>query len=248
VVVTTPAGEGGPLEPGEYCRRIEAYLCRKNDGHLVRIVGPSFERVTGWARLGIPLKVAFQGIDRAFERYHGKDRRRRPIHIDFCEADVLESFEAWRRAVGASIAESARESGGDDRAPTRRRLSLTAHLDRVLVRLSSFLAAQASPPDLRALVERVAHEVGGLRDGARGLRGNARREVVDRLASLDRELVEGALRLAPDGLVAEARAAAREELVSLRDRMAESAYDETLRRLSAREIRARLQLPTLALD
>jgi hypothetical protein len=127
-------------------------------------------------------------------------------------------------------------------------LSLTAHLDRVLVRLSSFLAAQASPPDLRALVERVAHEVGGLRDGARGLRGNARREVVDRLASLDRELVEGALRLAPDGLVAEARAAAREELVSLRDRMAESAYDETLRRLSAREIRARLQLPTLALD
>ena len=33
----------------QYCREIEAYLCRKNDGHLVRIVGPAFEQVCGWA-------------------------------------------------------------------------------------------------------------------------------------------------------------------------------------------------------
>ena len=24
---------------GEYCREIEAYLCRRNEGHLIRIVG-----------------------------------------------------------------------------------------------------------------------------------------------------------------------------------------------------------------
>ena len=54
------------MEPSEYCREIEAYLCRKNDGHLIRIVGPSFERVSGWAERGVPLKVAFRGIDRYF--------------------------------------------------------------------------------------------------------------------------------------------------------------------------------------
>ena len=70
----------------EYCREIEAYLCRKNDGHLIRIVGPSFERVCGWAAQGIPFKIACQGIDRYFVRYYAKGPRRRPVQIDFCEA------------------------------------------------------------------------------------------------------------------------------------------------------------------
>jgi hypothetical protein len=38
-------------DPGRYCRDIETYLCRKNDGHLIRIVGPAFELVTGWAHI-----------------------------------------------------------------------------------------------------------------------------------------------------------------------------------------------------
>ena len=76
-----------------YCRDIEAYLCRKNDGHLIRVVGPSFELVSGWAARGVPLKVAYQGIDRYFERYYRKGPRRRPVKVDFCEADVLDVFD-----------------------------------------------------------------------------------------------------------------------------------------------------------
>jgi hypothetical protein len=84
----------------DYCREIETYLCRKNDGHLIRVTGPSFDLVAGWARQGVPLKVACAGIDRCFERYYRKGPRRRPVKIDFCEADVLDVFDEWRRAVG----------------------------------------------------------------------------------------------------------------------------------------------------
>src|SRR5690242_13780319 len=92
------------MSPAEFCREIEAYLCRKNDGHLIRIVGPVFGTVTGWAEQGIPLKVAFQGIDRYFDRATQKGRvaRRRPVPIQFCEADILDAFDAWRRALGLS--------------------------------------------------------------------------------------------------------------------------------------------------
>ena len=45
-----------------YCRQLEAYLCRKNDGHLIRIVGPTFEQVCGWAARGVPIKVAEETI------------------------------------------------------------------------------------------------------------------------------------------------------------------------------------------
>ena len=70
-----------PESPEDYSRQVEAYLCRKNDGHLIRIVGPVFEQVCGWALRGVPLKVAFAGIDRCFERYYAKGPRRRPLRI-----------------------------------------------------------------------------------------------------------------------------------------------------------------------
>lgn len=90
------------MSPAEFSREIEAYLCRKNDGHLIRIVGPVFEKVCGWAARGVPLRVAFQGIDRYFERRQAKGpaANRRPARVEFCEPDVLDAFDAWRRAVG----------------------------------------------------------------------------------------------------------------------------------------------------
>ena len=89
------------MSPAEFCRELEAYLCRKNDGHLIRIVGPVFSTVTGWAEQGIPVKVACRGIDRYFDRVQHKPRRR-PVPIQFCEADILDAFDEWRRALGLS--------------------------------------------------------------------------------------------------------------------------------------------------
>jgi hypothetical protein len=114
----------------EYCRDIETYLCRKNDGHLIRVVGPSFEIVSGWAAQGVPLKIAFAGIDRYFERYYRKGPRRRPVKIDFCDADVLDVFDEWRRATGVPMASVSSEI-------SNRSLSLPAHLERVVLRLTS---------------------------------------------------------------------------------------------------------------
>ena len=86
------------IEPAEYCRQLETYLCRKNEGHLIRIVGPVFEQVCGWAAQGVPLTIACRGIDQYCERYYAKGPRRRPVRIEFCEADILELFDDWRRA------------------------------------------------------------------------------------------------------------------------------------------------------
>jgi hypothetical protein len=147
----------------EYCREIETYLCRKNDGHLIRIVGPSFDRVTGWGERGVPIKVAFRGIDRYFERYYTRGPRRRPVRIDFCEADVLDAFDEWRRAVGMlQTARAEKDKGpgeppgaegavpGDDGEPgrTRARASLPAHVDRVIVSLRR-TSRQAESPGAR---------------------------------------------------------------------------------------------------
>src|SRR4051794_36990795 len=133
------------IEPAEYCRQLETYLCRKNEGHLIRIVGPVFEQVCGWAMQGVPLTIAFRGIDQYCERYYAKGPRRRPVRIEFCEADILDLFDAWRRAVGvttvASAGDHADTARSDGDASTGRRDTLPAHLERTVTRLTGARAA-----------------------------------------------------------------------------------------------------------
>lgn len=223
----------------DYCREIETYLCRKNDGHLIRVTGPSFDLVAGWAAQGVPLKIAFEGIDRYFERYYSKGPRRRPVKIDFCEADVLDVFDEWRRATGIT-AESetpARES---------RQVSLPEHLERVVRRLSEARANGTLPDVFDPLVDRVAQELDAARARPGGLRGETRQAAIDRLASLDRELIEQAKALVDGGAHPSLEQEADEELAPFRGGMPPDAYARARAAAIDRLVRERLKLPTIS--
>lgn len=239
------------MDPETYCRDIEAYLCRKNDGHLIRIVGPSFERVCGWAERGIPIKVAFRGIDRLFERYYAKGPRRRPVRIDFCEADVLDVYDEWRRAVGvgaspASAPERAGETEPED-AISARRPTLPAHLDRVIARLTSLRAGPAASSALDELLDRIVRELDQIRASAKGVRGGARAQALARLEALDREIVAAARARLDAAALDAVRREAAEELAPFRGRMTPEAYERALEACTERLIRERARLPTIAM-
>jgi hypothetical protein len=238
-------------EPVDFCREIESYLCQKNDGHLVRVTGPSFDLVSGWAAQGIPLKVALQGIDRYFERYYRKGPRRRPVRIDFCDADVLDVFDEWRRALGLPRDLSRRglegESGPVDSAEAREPGgSLPAHLQRVVLRLTSARAIGGLGEAFDALIDRAARELDAARAEARGVRGPARQALLERLASLDAELVAEARRSLGPAAIAELEREAGDELSSYRERMEPDAYQRLMAAAVDRLVRQRLALPTIA--
>jgi hypothetical protein len=228
-------------EPADYCREIEAYLCRKNDGHLIRVVGPSFDLVSGWEAEGIPLKIAFQGIDRYVERYYRKGPRRRPVRIDFCDADVRDVFDQWRRAVGVAMPPAAVDAG---HAPSRT-ASLPLHLERASLKLTTARATGAIGAEADAVIDRLSQELDAARVAPTGLRGEARREAIARLTALDEEL----LRVARASIDAHVRDAiereAEEELSAFRERMPETVYRCAHSAASDRLIRERLGLPVL---
>jgi hypothetical protein len=237
------------MEPPEYCREIEAYLCKKNDGHLIRVVGPSFELVSGWAERGVPLKVAFRGIDRYFERYYREGPRRRPVRIDFCDADVIDVFDEWRRAVGlpAATTAGAPASGEDAGQPVARGPSLPAHLERVLMRLTTArikgVLGEAADPAL----DQVSAELDVARASARGVRGEARRALLERLSDLDAQLLAIARRSLPDGELQAIERSADDELAPFKPQMAVDAYARAHVAAVDRLIRERAGLPTVAL-
>ena len=229
----------------DYCREIETYLCRKNDGHLIRVVGPSFEVVSGWAARGVPIKIAYAGIDRYFERYYRKGPRRRPVKIDFCDADVLDVFDEWRRAVGMTSAAVSSDVRTQHPAISNS-LSLPAHLERVVLRLTSARAGGSLGDEFDALIDRAAAELDVARAKAGGLRGEAREALLDRLNTLDVELVRQARASLDEAARASLTREADSELAAFRGGMSADAFARARDAALDRLVRERVRLPTIA--
>lgn len=237
------------MQTADYCRDVEAYLCRKNDGHLIRVVGPSFDLVSGWAAQGVPIRIAFSGIDRCFERYHRKGGRRRPLKIDFCEADVLDAFDEWRRAIGLTteatdVTEETREKT-DQKRPTS---SLPAHLERALLRLTSARARGTIGGEFDRVIDSIAGELDVARRATHGLRGEARKALLVRLSELEADLLDTARAALDESMTATLRRQADVELAGFRDRMKPEALTRALELAFDRLLRDHFGLPALTFD
>ena len=215
----------------------------------MRIVGPSFDVVSRWAQQGIPLKVAMGGIDRYFERYYKKGPRRRPVKIDFCDADVLDLFDEWRRATGitASTATSApsADGAGELSRSARKGPSLPEHLERVLLRLSNLRAKGVLGEAFDPLVDRVSAELDLSRARAGGVRGDERSGMLERLARLDAEFLGSVRAAMPPSQLSAIEADAAESLAPFRATMDPDAFAAALQRAQASALRERLGLPAL---
>jgi len=244
--MSDPDVGGTPSDVGEYCRRVEHHLTRVNGGHLVRIVGPGFDLVRRWATEGIPLSIVFGGIDRKAERHrHGQASR--PLRIEFCENDVRAIFEDWRRAVGLF----APGDGGDPDAPAaesrpRKGPSLARHLERAVGRLERAAARPDCPPEINRALNAMRDELAVIREESSGARGATRDAALDRLETLDQEMLVLARRWAADDL-AGIREAAEADLAPYRDRLNSATWNRSVQVTADRLLRDRLTLPVLAL-
>ncbi|MGE0815448.1 MAG: hypothetical protein AB7O28_02930 [Vicinamibacterales bacterium] len=228
-----------------YCRDVEAHLCRRNDGHLIRIVGPAFELVKGWADTGIPLSVVRDGIDRTVARAARRTTvRRRPLRIEFCEADVLDGFDRWRRAVGvAAVAE-----GASPRQAVPKRGALAAHVESAAAHLTALLTAGRGGPALQAAAEGVLTALGPIMDAAGAARGAARDALIAELAALDARLLEAAERDCPAGRLSAHAAEAARELEPFRGRLTAEQWTAAASAARARALRRDLGLPDVRFD
>ena len=138
------------IDVESYCRDLEAYLCRKNDGHLIRITGPAFEQVQGWAHQGIPAQggggrhrsllrallpqgpAAAAGADRVL-----RSRRARRVRRLAARGRAVVGSPRMRRAGPTSRSRS---------AAARPRRSLASQIDGALARLTVLRGSDKAGP------------------------------------------------------------------------------------------------------
>jgi hypothetical protein len=226
---------------GEYCREIETYLCQKNAGHLIRIVGPAFEQVCAWAARGVPLKVAFRGIDRYCERYYAKGTRRRPVRIEFCEADILEMFDDWRRAVGVTGAD-----GGAAEPP--RKPSLASHIERAIAKLTAARGSGSKSSEFGAYLGEIVRDLDTLKGDAQQARGERRSQIIARLEEIDRLLMDAAVREVSEAHASALTREAEAELVPFAARLSAEAYQHARAVAFSRLVRQAAGLPLISYE
>jgi len=227
----------------EYCRQIERHLCQKNGGHLVRVVGPAFEEVRGWAEQGIPLKIALRGIDQCCDRAFAKGPRRRPIRVEFCAADVKELFEDWRRAVGVGA-----PADGVEAEPAPRKGGLATHVERVVARLIALRNVDGAAVLPAALVDDAVATLDRIGASAATARGEAREALIEELSTLDRTLLTAASASLDGDRQSSLKEEAASDLAPFGQRMTAEARAAALESVYLRLVRDALRLPRVAFD
>jgi hypothetical protein len=169
------------------------------------------------------------------------------VRIEFCEADVLDAFDEWRRAVGVTrvVADPAGGPDVEDPSPAvRPRKSLASQIESAVARLTVLRGSDQAGPVLGAALERAVRALDKLAPDAARARGDARDEIMKRLAEIDDQLTTAAIEAIGEKERAALEKETEAELAPFRARMSEDAYLQSRTQALQRLVRERFGLPS----
>jgi hypothetical protein len=258
-------GASAPLNYFNYFTEIEDAFTRRRGKHL--LLSPmDWALIESWKGKGVPLHVALRGIEKSFDSYESKPRKRSVKSLMYCQEEVEAQFAEWlesqtgahepaagedetRDADAAPKGPAASDEGEPRNLPFPRHV-ISAHLAECrdgLRRASELSDARGEGGPVREAFARAASRLEELAtDFERAARPDAELlegSLADIESLLDRALRES---LAADALE-EARDAAAEQLRPYRARMERATYEQTLENLLAKALRERAGVPRLSL-
>jgi signal transduction histidine kinase len=236
-----------------YFTEIEDTFIRRRGKHLW-LSPMDWSLMESWKEMGIPLHVALRGIERAFDSFEAKPRRRSVKSLLYCQEEVEAQFLEWQEAqVGAALVNSngdgASEKTTVDASLPFPRAVILEHLERARASLSRICdeRKESRADDFCDALSRAASRLKELgKDFASAARPDAEK-LEESLTSLEKMLDE-ALRLSISSQeLAAARFESEEQLQPYRSRMERAVFEQTLDNLLLKRLRDAHGLPRLSL-
>ncbi|HKC63693.1 MAG TPA: hypothetical protein VKB86_08645 [Pyrinomonadaceae bacterium] len=235
-----------------YFTEIEDTFIRRRGKHL--LLSPmDWALIESWKEMGVPLHVALRGIERAFDSFEAKPRRRSVKSLLYCQEEVEAQFAEWQESqVGAAEQKNGerplQEQTDDSHLPFSR-AAILEHMERVRGVLLQVCDERKKRrrDDLCDALSRAASRLNELEeDFKRTARPDAER-LEDALTSLEKMLDEALLTSLATRELEAARAEAEEQLQPYRSRMERAVFDQTLENLLLKRLRDAHGLPRLSL-
>ncbi len=234
-----------------YFTEIEDTFVRRRGKHLL-ISSIDWALIETWKELGVPLHVVLRGVEKAFDSWEAKPRKRSVKTLLYCQEEVEAQYAEWLEArVGAETADHgavAVAATRDEGLPFSRQ-TILEHLRRGRLALLQTLAErrQAHEDDFTEALERAANLLEELeRDFNRSAKADAQKLEVS-LTGLERMLSDAIRSVVPTDRLEALTREVKVQLRPYRKHMDAIVYDQTFDNLMLKALREQFAVPRLSL-
>jgi len=227
-----------------YFTEIEDAFVRRRGKHL--FLSPmDWALMETWKQQGIPLHIVLRGVEKSFDSYEARPRKRSVKSLLYCQEEVEAQYAEWVEAhVGASNSSSAEAES--DKTPFSF-AAISEHLQRSRNALSELAQSRKQEDDLsEALTRAIALLVDIEKDFASGATLDTRK-LEDSLTGLERMLNDSMLTVAGSSTLDEFRKGVKDQLKPYRAQMDAAAYKQTYDNLLLKRLREQFAVPRLSL-
>ena len=197
-----------------------------------------------WKQQGIPLHVVLRGVEKSFDSYEARPRKRSVKTLLYCQEEVEAQYAEWVEAhVGSATGATEAES---DKTPFSF-AAISEHLQRCRTALSELAQSRKQEDDLS---EGLTRAVGLLADIEKDFASGATldtRKLEDSLTGLERMLNDSMLSVAGSSTLDEFKNGVKDQLKPYRSQMDAAAYKQTFDNLLLKRLREEFAVPRLSL-
>lgn len=234
-----------------YFTEIEDLFVRRRGKHI--FLSPlDWALIESWKERGVPLHVVLRGIEKTFESYESRPRKRSIKTLFYCQEEVESQYADWLNSQVGSNTDEVKESvidssqTDDSNLPFPREsiLKHLSHAQECLIQLKT----QRKPEDeFSETLERVIAQLKRLKeDFAKAKQPNAE-SLETSLTSLEKLLDESLLKNLPSTEITKEQEEVGRELKAYRGKIEAEVYEQTFNNLLLKRLRERSRIPRLSL-
>jgi hypothetical protein len=225
-----------------YFTEIEDAFVRRRGKHL--FLSPmDWALMETWQQQGIPLHIVLRGVEKSFDSYEARPRKRSVKTLLYCQEEVEAQYAEWVEAhVGSSSASAEPET---DKTPFSF-AAISEHLQRSRNALSALVQSRKEDDLSEALTRAIGLLADIEKDFASGTTLDTRK-LEDSLTGLERMLNDSMLSAAGSSTLDEFKNGVKDQLKPYRSQMDAAAYKQTFDNLLLKRLREEFALPRLSL-
>ena len=230
-----------------YFTEIEDAFIRRRGKHL--LLSPmDWALIESWKQIKVPLHVVLRGIEKSFDSWEAKPRKRSVKSLLYCQEEVEAQYAEWLEAhVGAG-----EESGGENVAEQSlpfHRSAIIEHLERVHASLSAAARKRrnTADDDLAEALERASAQVSELQNDFAGSASPNAQKLELSLTAIERMLSDALLSVAAAEQLEAITKDVEQQLKPYRKQMERAIYEQTRDNLVLKRLRDTFDIPRLSL-
>jgi len=228
-----------------YNTEIEDAFVRRRGKHLF-LSELDWALIETWKQQGIPLHIVLRGVEKSFDSYEAKPRKRTVKTLLYCQEEVEAQFAEWVESHVGSADDSPEPETESDKTPFSF-AAITEHLDRCRGALSELAASRREADDLSEALTRASALLVDIEKDFASSTTLDTRKLEDSLTGLERMLNDSMFSVVSSTALEELKNGIKEQLKPYRSQMEAAVYKQTFDNLLLKRLREQFGMPRLSL-